>query len=420
MAHKVEWRIGHYDRNANSINSAGIDGATGLTVIDERIKHATNLKWSQPLNGLDQLTFDLYLDDAAAYLIKKKTSYIRIWRFIDDPEAGKSLTPTEGTPDFCGVVTAVTKKASTGLMSVTCMSPLWKLQSHFHIDNHRLTVDAASLIGGNYEGGNGDGLRWDHSALMFRLIDMINGAFKNSGGDTGIRKPLSGPPYWPKTITVAPFFVQKGTYTWPLIFEDLMKRAYAPDLVPEYIYTPGSKNVMYFKTAVTRGINRTSTFSFDYRTGRKNLEDIEESAQVVPGTYGNFQWVVGDGGPNSGILDERSNAVDITENDIYMVRKDVQGTKPADVTSLGPAELKIALKSDDEIYTCSVATGTDDYFGIDYDIGDLVGLNADKGALQVINGKQRIYQVDLSYSDNNVESVDVEISSDFKTMFPGA
>jgi hypothetical protein len=423
MASTVSYKIGVYNKTAVGQNSASLDPQN--STVDEFLKHPTNVKWSIPLNGVDQLTFDLLLNDPAAALISTKTTFIRLWRYVTDTVNSKTLTPSTGTPDFCGIVTATNKVASENKMSVTCMSPLWRLQTHFHIDNHRLVTDAASLINPpTNEGGNGDGLPWDQSALMFYLIDLINGAFHASGGDTGIRKPTtraynSGTTFWPKTINVSPFFVQKGSYTWPLIFEDLMARASAPDIVPQYIYTSGSANLMYFKTLAVRGTNKTSTMSFDYRTGNKNLDDMTESSAVVPGAYGNFQWVVGDGGPNGGILDEESNTTDIGNYGIYMVRKDVRGTKLSDVEALGPLELAVSRQNDAKVYTIQVAPGGSKYFGIDYGVGDLVKLNADKGALSVSNKSQRIYQADLSWSDNNVETVELSISNDFKTKFPG-
>jgi hypothetical protein len=417
----VTWKVGVYDLLANGKNST-FNGVT-----NEYLKQATNLKLTYPLNGIDQLNFTLYLDDDAASLITKKQTVIRVWRDINDTANSKTRSSVTATPDFCGLVTGVTKRGADNIMNVVCQSPLWRLQTHFHIANHRLVTDAAALIAPpQFEGGNGDGLPWDHSALMFRLVDMINGAFHATGGDTGIRKPPtraynSGTTFWPKTIAVSPFFVQAGAYTWPYINDDLLARAGSPDLAPEYIYVPGSGNFMYFKTAIVRGTDRSASMSFDYRTGVKNLADIEEDGQVVPGDdgYGNFVWSIGDGGPNGGNLGQASDSTDIGANGIYMTRTEVQGAKgSSDMSALATDKLAIALKADAEIYTVTLAEAAPYYYDLDYKLGDQIMLNASRGALNVSNKKQRIYQVELNYSDNNVETAAVQVSADFKRKFP--
>ena len=46
-------------------------------------------------------------------------------------------------------------------------------------------------------------------------------------------------------------------------------------------------------------------------------------------------------------------------------------------------------------------------------VGDVIKLNADKGALQVSNIKQRIYQCALNIDENNVEVSSPLVSKDF-------
>jgi len=430
MTSTITWQIGHYNRSGVAQNSVDYEGSNN----NAYLKHATDLHWTMPLNGIDQFDFALYLDDPAFANVQRKQSIIRVWRNINDTAASKTRTPSSGTPDFTGIVTSRRIVASENKAYYTAMSPLWLLQVHFHLLNHRLVKDSTAYGDPtDYEGGNTDNLAWDQSALMFRLIDLINGAFNDSGGDTGIRRPAtrdysgtpgsfvgtgSGSHFWPKTVSVSPYFVEKGIYTWANVFEDLMNRPGAPDIVPQYIYTASSKNLMYFKTLVARGTNRFSTFSFDYRTGNKNLDDIEESATINPGQSGNFVWVVGDGGPNGGVLAEASDATDISNNGIYMVRKDVKGSRPRDVTALIAPELKRAMANDDEIYTISISPLTSTYYMYDYFLGDVIKLNATKGNWTISNKKQRIYQVEMTLSDTNVEKVTAQISNDFKVKFP--
>jgi hypothetical protein len=422
---RTEWKIGLYDKDSNGKNSTSYDGS----VTDEFLKHATDCTLTYPLNGIDQLEFSLLLDDPAALLLTRKNTFVRVWRFINDTENSKTRIPNWQTPDFCGVVTSITKSGEENKVKVTVMSVLWLVQVHFHLLNHRLVVDPDSGSVPFYrEGSNETGLQWDHSALMFHLIDLINGAFKFSGGDTGIRKPptaafsgtgyMSGfDLYWPQTIATPPLYVMKGQYTWP-IFTELLGRDGAPDMVPEYIWNPGSIDRMYFKTAIIRGTNKTSTVSFDYHTGQKNLSDCEEQSQVVPGEYGNFLWVSGDGGPNSNLLVQSSDTTDITNSGVYMVSENIPGSKLADVQQYSDGKKKVLVQADSEIYSATISPASPLYYDLDYTLGDLVNFNADKGALKATNKHQRIYQVTLHWSDNNVESTDVMISNDFKRKFP--
>jgi hypothetical protein len=420
----TEWKIGLYDPYGNGVNSTSFDGS----VTDEFLKHATDCTLTYPLNGIDELEFSLLLDDPAASLITRKQSFVRVWRNINDTENSKTRTPPSETPDFCGMVTGITKSGEQNMMRVTVMGTLWLIQTHFHLLNHRLVVDPTSANVPSYrQGSNETGLQWDHSALMFHLIDLINGAFRFSGGDTGIVKPLTadytGTGYmagmdlfWPQTIATSPLYVMAGQYTWP-IFMELLGRDGSPDIVPEYILDPGNIPRMFFKTAIVRGSDKTETVSFDYDTGSKSLTDCEEQSQVVPGEFGNFLWVSGDGGPNN-ILVQSSDAGDISDNGVFMVHENIPGSKKADVQQYADGKKKVLLQADSEIYSVSISPASPLYYDLDYTLGDLVNFNAAKGALQATNKHQRIYQVTLHWSDNNVESTEIMISNDFKRKFP--
>ncbi len=420
----VEWLMGVYDRAGVSYDSTSFDGS----VTDEYLKHFTNASLTIPLNGIDTLTFSLLLTDPAAQLIGMKNTVIRLWRNINDTVHSKTRTPPEGTPDFCGIVTGIDIDGEGGTVTYTVQGILWLVQTHFHLNNHRSVNDPSSYGGIHYEGANANDLPFDESAMMFRLIDLINGAFKNTGGDTGIRKPLTRAYtghgyltgeslYWPQTIRVDPFYNTKGDYTWPLI-TDLLGRDASPDLTPEYIWNPGGVETMYFKTALVRGTDISDTFSFDYRTGSKNVENVTSSAQVVPGEYADWIWVSGDGGPNGGYLSQKEDDDVQAEFGIFMSHENIPGNKKADIEQYATAKLKKATQADAPFYQVSLTPASPIYYGIDFEVGDRVTLNADKGALLISGIKQRIYKATLSYSDNNVETCSLEISADFKRKYP--
>ena len=57
---------------------------------------------------------------------------------------------------------------------------------------------------------------------------------------------------------------------------------------------------------------------------------------------------------------------------------------------------------------------------MDFAIGDVVKLNANRGALLVENKDQRIYQCQLGISDNNVETASPLLANDFYGKFVDA
>jgi hypothetical protein len=64
-------------------------------------------------------------------------------------------------------------------------------------------------------------------------------------------------------------------------------------------------------------------------------------------------------------------------------------------------------------YEVELSPAANIYYGEDFVLGDVVSLSASKGALNVSGAKQRIYEITLTMSDNNVETVRPRISSDF-------
>lgn len=442
----VFWEIRLYDLLSQEKTAAGVYPEDSTS---SQIRYATDLKWTQPLNGLDTFEASVYLDDPMAAIIDKKTCLIKIWRTVDDPANGKSKTKFNFTPDFAGPIIATSHNdGESGKLKFTAISPLWRLQNHFHIRNHHLVLDnsAGEDIIGNHQGGNKDNLPLDQSALMFKLIDLISHGVLPVPHESGlgIIKPLtadySGTPgtyqgvglgvdYWPKTVVTAPFYAGAGVNVWSEIFDDLMSRPGGVDIVPQYIHDPtgattygapiapqvqvdGKRSLLFFKTDVKRGANRSASVTFGYRTSPFNLEAAADSSQLVPGTYGNFVWTVGDGGPNT-YFAQQDDLTDIDADGLYMVLKDIGGAKKASLDGIATTELARAKKSDLPVYTAKVSPAAGIYYDIDYTVGDVCKFNMIRDNWSQLNIKQRIYEVVLEYSDNNVESVTMSIADDF-------
>lgn|SRR5574338_137768 len=407
----VKWTMRLYDRNGAQITAADM---TPSATVSNEIKHATERQIEMPLNGIDTLGFTLFLDDPMAYQIKRLSTYVKVWRTIYDYGTTPIWADPADTPCFGGVVSYTNKDGDQGTMQVTCQSPFWRLQLRFHILNHYLNINVDTSQ------------QYTQSELMWKLIDLVNNAFGLGISNTGIAKGTFSSGNDP---IVAPYFVAKGTNTYNHIFEVIMNRPGGPDIVPVYTHVDNDPTVMYFNTDEKRGTN--GAFALNYRTGTNdNLDNCTEEEPVIPGEFGNYLWAVGAGGPNSGkiALEENVNEDDDSYESIgiYMVRKDFPEIKKIGLAGPPPTHLKAVADAEfaqarvpKTNHTCTISPAGNLYYGKDFNLGDTGSLVATKGALNVNKTGQRIYDVKLTISDNNVEIADISIADDFTGKVTG-
>lgn len=383
----------HYNRDGSPLIAADYGNDQGAP--SHQIRHATARTLNLPLNGVDQLSFSLKIGDPMAAAIRPLTSFVKMWR--------SSGGYSDGHPCFGGIVTQRILRGAAGEVDFTVMSPLWRLQSRFHILNHYLAI--------NVDTGN----LFTHSELMFKFIDLVNEAFGIQAGFTGIAQ---GTFSWGDDPVAAPYFQSRGSNTWSIIFDDLMSRDGAPDIIPDYRHTDGSSTIMLFSTAEKRGTDISASTAFNFRTGVSNLDDVIETELVVPGEYANYVWIVGHGGPNSGKIamaeDNSTSGYGYKSIGIYMKRIDLPDFKKYDnkMRRVATAELKQSIVPKAS-YEAVIAPGGPLVYQRDFSLGDVVSLNANKGALQVSGKKQRIYNIALMNSDNNMETCVPTLADDF-------
>jgi len=396
----VTWTMRLYNRAGTPVTGTAYDGSTSNV-----IENATNRQMSFALNGIDTASFTVYLDDPMALVIDKFLT-VKIWREVSDTENSKTLSLTSTRPDFAGVISGVNRNGESNVMQVNCQSPLWRLQSRFHILNHYLVTDPDT----------DDPYR--QGGMLFKLIDLVNEAF-GADSETGIVLGTisdQGP-------IVAPKFIGKGTNTWSN-FKEMLDKPGSVDLTCQYWHTDGQQRMMDFNTDTKRGTDRsTSGVFWQYHTGLKNLANLEQDSQVAPNEFGNYLWVVGQGGPNSGLVAQQELTTGPYEMSVignymkYIDREDVKtlGTGDTDSGGVKPIAASEIIRSGfpRDRYTASVTPGTPPYYGIDYFLGDVIRLDASKGALVVANAKQRIYEISLANSDNNMEQATVQLTDDF-------
>lgn len=396
-----KWTILHFNYDGTSPIEADYSGYS-YDVTSNEVFHASSRNINFYLNGVDDAGFTLYLDDPMAALITPTKSMIKIYRTVYDADGETILYADDDTfPCFAGTVGSTLKDGEANTMQVKCFSPLWRLQSRFHVRNHYLVIDADTTE--PYTG----------SGLIFKLISLLNDAFPATGDAyTGIEQGVQN---WADEPEMSPYFVAKGSNTWALIYDDIMSRPAAADLVPIY-NDDGSNIAMILDTDEKRGTDNTAT-AFNYHMGTDdNCNNVTQEIAVNPGEFANFLWAIGQGGANSGKVavawDNASGDFDSNSIGLYMKTLDKSEVKR--VKALVPiAKAELAQSRWPKFaYNVELAPFGGLIYNLHFTLGDVIQLRADKGALQV-NKNQRIYQVGLTMSDNNVEIVSPLVSNDF-------
>jgi len=401
---KYNWTMKIYNyTGANPDNVDYSDYSEDITT--NELLHATNRQLNFYLNGVDDCSFTLYLDDpAASHIIPTKT-VVKVWRTVYGDDGITIIYSDEddvGFPCFVGTVSSTLKDGDANTMNVQCFSPLWRLQSRFHVRNHYLVNDQDT--GDQYTG----------SGIIFKVIDLLNTAFPATGDAyTGIEQ---GTADWVDEPHIAPYFIAKGTNSWAIINDDIMARPNMADIFPQY--NDDSTDVLcILNTLQKRGDDISADIIFRYHTGTNdNCDNLTEEFSANPGEFANFLWVIGQGGPNSGkvAIAWDNTAGEFSSNNIGLYMKTVDKSEVKRVTALVPiatSELKQS-KIPKGAYTVTINPYGGLIFNKDYKLGDIIHLLADKDALQV-DKDQRIYQIGLSISDNNVEIASPIVANDF-------
>lgn len=394
-----EWVMRHFNIQGTGITAASYD--PNLPTNNE-IRYAADRQVHLALDTWDELSMSLYLDDPMAATINPLSSVIKMWRKIYDDAGTLIYEDIFALPAFCGVVGYVNKNGEENKMQIKVYSPLWRLQFRFHILNHYLQTNTDTNA------------PYKQSELVWKLIELVNQAY---GVDsyTGIDK---GTFSWFAEPTMAPYFVGKGTNTWANIRDDILARASSPEIIPKYTHQSLDPSLMTLDTDKFRGTDRRAQIDFRYHTGTNdNLINFSEEIQIAPDQFANYQWVVGHGGPNSGkvqIQEVIPAPYGRDEIGIYMSLRDKKEIKLSDTTLTNiVAGTFQEIKNPPKLYSIDVSpTISTPLYGQNYQLGDAIKLNANKGALVVTNVEQRIFEATLAISENNVENVNLLIAND--------
>jgi len=399
---RYSWNLRHFNLAGGAINAAGYDGA-----VSNEIRHAEDRNVHLVLDNYEDLNFTLYLDDPMAPFVKPLTSVIKLWRSIYSDEGTLVYQDPADTPCFSGFVAFTGKRGANNQMGVRAFSPLWRLKTRFHVNNHYLATNLDTNA------------PYTESELIWKFIDLLQNAFPvNNRSYMGMEK---GNFQWANDPVMGPYFQAKGANGWSNIFDTILSRAESPELIPRYHHSGGSPIQMYLDTDQARGANKTGSVSFNFHTGTNdNLDDLTEDIEIQPNDFANYVWAVGQGGPNSGKL---ALALNVNDDEFgydtvkvyqqYAEFNDIQLYNDT-LRDLALGELKKNRRPQPSYGVAISPAITGPFYGMHYVCGDAISLNANKGALQVTNAAVRIFECTLSMSHNNVETSNPLIGPDVK------
>jgi hypothetical protein len=382
------------------------------------------------LNGQSQVGFSLYLDNPLVASLQPLQSVIKMWRDVDDPVRGISYSQPNNLPTIGGHISSRQKQGDK--MVYTVSDPVWSLMFHFHILNHRLGPDTlefgpglVGLPGGTYT------LPMTISALMWKLVDLINNAFGLGTSGTGFKR--NGPTGEDTAVIDGIYHVPRGSWTWDDHISTLLNIAGGPELQPVYVEIASDPTIAYWFCKNRVGVDRTPAgagqVKFQYGTAGTGLEsddsldelDFEETYE--PKRWGNWSRVYGHGDivttPFSA-TEFNGSALDplgVPNVGVYMYQDQqpdiVSATKLDSIASVNLKKFGMRPIT----MTPTIATTGEAYFGIDFGLGDLVLFEYQKGQFHMPEQKIRIYGINERLSNNGQAAVTTTLAEDYLGRF---
>lgn len=380
-------------------------------------------------NGIDRGSFTLNLESQAAYVCAPVTTLVKIWRDVP----GYVPFP-DGLPQMVGIITSRTRDAAQRTATYNWQSPFWRLTMRYHVDAHDFSWETGRGVAGIDttnptipHGGT------DPTEIMWQMIDWTNQVVLYTLGDrTGIKvfSPAGKADYFgadPSVLINARYAV--GQNTWDLI-ADLVSLPGFPDLSPTYIHVEGSPELVWFNTVVKKGDEKA--FSFDYRTGDLNLDDISDETHAEPGEYANYVVVQGQGDKSTGHYDPltgfsgpdqtiaRADGTSyastqlglpdlLSQHGLYMhFERDANMT--SNVGRYNKAAYLLGrMAFPPTAYQLTPSKALTWAWPYEFRAGDTVSLNCDRDSMQFADVRVRITEVTVKRTQNKMEEVSLTV-----------
>lgn len=405
MSASVRYRIKHYDLNGDF--QADITEASDRTV-------------SMPLNNAFSGSFSLFLDDPLVAKLKPLQSVIKLWRDVQDAYWDVHFTMADDRPLVAGYISSRRKEGNK--IIYTFHDPIWKTQFHFHLLNHR--IRAPLKVGP----GLTTVIPCTLSGLIWKCIDLVQNAFGLDDSELGMR--LEGTDTGSDTALFDGVYrIPQGSWTWDQHCLYLLNQENGVDLHLDYEHNEGSPILArFFCDHPSRGTDKSDLVQLEYGeigTGyQNNIEELDFDEVFEPKRWANWWRQFGQGQKDTTfswsepISGASTGPLGISTVGIYMGQdKQDNVVSAAYLQGLAKQNLKRS-SADPSVYSLTLDPTGPPYFWHNFVLGDLIQFRYKKGNLVVPATKERIYQVDLSLSDNNMELCKVLIAPDFLVKVP--
>lgn len=416
----VSYRVKLFARN----------GAYLADISDELVSRNRGIN----LNGIDTFGFGLSTRAANAGLVQPLSTFVRMWRDVE----GRAPRP-EGFPNFCGWVGQPSKSAKNKSMTFMSYSPIWRLQSRFHIDVHDFGDPTAA--GASYEAVNNPNTPMTPSQILWK---MIENTAQVTSPDDWMGMALGALNTAEKTWWER---YPRGQSTWELLTNFLGKGLF--DLFPTYVSDPGNPDRMIlFNTVTKRGVARSSP-KFEFIADKEdprypgNLDDMTEAVSTEPGSFATYVVVQGPGDRKVDRAiweaDGGSRSMDWL-GDMYVTYDGIPTrtnppftTLPNDMNDIGVYQLweknNLAMFQDQrdahafaklkrmhappQVLSAVFPPGSDSGFEHDWNVGDVMLCSCDEGAMSFTDVSRRVAAVNLTLDDLGAETCAVTLVEDY-------
>jgi hypothetical protein len=252
----VEWKMVLYDRTGNLLAP---------------IERFMNGKLSIDHNGVDGLSFDIFLDDRIAPMFQELETYVKLWRTMED------YRPDPGFPDFAGVVGPIADQGSARTASIQCWSPFYNLQSRlvFALLKYGFPLKTTGAV--------------DQGEILWNLIQYTN-ARHPSLIERGVVE---------HTVSRRMKY-DKGQVIWSAI-QDMTAILGGLDIWPTYVHRDGDPTLAKFNCGYVKGIYNPNARA-DYFTGTDNCTDMSRQSNIDIGSIGTYIEEDGQGSQISSLV----------------------------------------------------------------------------------------------------------------------
>ncbi len=397
----ARWRIILFDRDGNTIGY---------------VKTPVQPKMTFTLNGIDSVTFGVYLDDKIARALTPLATYVKVWRSV----LGEQVDPER--PIFAGKLAALDEDGQTNLATCTAFSPFYDLQFRYRWKYLGLNKKGHKTWKvAKYTGTAPD--------IIWSLIDYTNNratAGHPDAGDTHIVRADS--PFHGTALMLASPYIKSydTTQIWQAITE-LITGITLPDstfggidLIPEYVHTEGDPTLMVLDTGLCRGVYQPNA-GLHYRIGRKNLinmarsfsTDTDKAATLIRatgqgGSLMTEQWADPAHSPAHGPGFDHDY---LTREGLYEAALDMGDAFTYDYIKQYALDSLLRRKPPILTVKPELSPVEPPFYGLDFGLGDLLPVAARRGRME-FQSNLRVYGADVSLSNNGNESCTLTLAED--------